>query len=56
MWDRLWGQMNDETGVPVMLGEWGGVGEATSAWQQKMTTYLEERGISYFYWALNDNW
>ena len=56
LWDLSWGTLNDDMDVPVVLGEWGGLWSATSAWQATMAAYLKERHIGYFYWALNDNY
>ena len=48
-----------DTGTPIVLGEWGGVWEphrmgnwqlpSTEAWQKKLTQYLIDRKIGYFY-------
>lgn len=57
VWDALWGGLPARTGgVPVVLGEWGGLWDgdesrqkrATGAWQTALAAYLAERGISSF--------
>ena len=59
VWDSLWGRIADETGTPVIVGEWGGRYDSgagnTAAWQQRMQQYLKRKGASYFYYALNAN-
>ena len=61
IWDALWGRLPALTGVPVLVGEWGGLWEpawgrpGTRIWQAAMGSYLISRNISSFYWALNDN-
>ena len=29
--------------------------ESTAVWQTKLQSYLEENGVGFFYWTLNDN-
>ena len=55
IWDALWGQIPERAGVPVIVGEWGGLWESTAVWQTWMQDYLVGKKISSFYWALNDN-
>jgi len=55
IWEALWGRLPDLTGVPVVIGEWGGLWESTSQWQLVMQDYLRAKNISFFYWALNAN-
>ena len=59
VWDSLWGRIADETGTPVIVGEWGGRYDSgagnTAAWQQRVQQYLKRKGASYFYYALNAN-
>ena len=64
VWDALWGELPERTGVPVVLGEWGGLWHeawvfrkfvpATAIWQTALQGYLNRKRISFFYWALND--
>ena len=45
-----------QSGTPVVIGEWGGRYEGTSAqWQQTLQRYARERGLSQFFYALNGN-
>lgn len=65
VWSDHWADVSTDTGVPILLGEWGGVWEATTfnrrsfpstaAWQQQLSAFLRERSIGFFYWTLNDN-
>ena len=64
VWDALWGGLPARTGgVPIVLGEWGGLWDgdekihkrATGAWQTALAAFLAERGFSSFYWCLNDD-
>ena len=65
VWSDHWADVSTDTGVPILLGEWGGVWEATTfnrrnfpstaAWQQQLSSFLQERSIGFFYWTLNDN-
>ena len=65
VWDRHFGRVAQDTGVPLLVGEWGGVWAdtsfrgrvfaATDVWQHAFATYLAARGYGSFYWTLNDN-
>ena len=65
VWTAHWYRVAVETGVPVVLGEWGGVWvqttfhgdkiKATATWQHAMRDFLLQHNISSFYWTLNDN-
>ena len=65
VWTDHWFGVAVATGVPVVLGEWGGVWAqtkvfgtkipATAIWQHAMRDFLLQRNISSFYWTLNDN-
>eukprot|EP00966_Prymnesium_polylepis_P210142 4866799-Prymnesium_polylepis.1 len=63
IWDAHWGSLPAKIGVPVLIGEWGGLwgddlaatASSTAAWQRKLQAYLAAKNMSYFYWALNDN-
>ena len=55
VWSALWGNLPDETGTPVVIGEWGGLWQSTAVWQNAMVSYLKRKHIGWFYWALNDN-
>ena len=58
VWDALWGRLPEQTGVPVVIGEWGGLWAdtllwnkmrpATGAWQLELHRYLTQRRISFF--------
>lgn len=61
VWDALWGRIPELTGVPVLLGEWGGHWNPSwgrpgvAVWQKAMGDYLRQKALPNFYWALNDN-
>ena len=65
VWDRHFGTVAQDTGVPLLIGEWGGVWidtnfhgrvfAATDVWQRAFAAYLAARGFGSFYWTLNDN-
>ena len=65
VWSDHWADVSRDTGVPILLGEWGGVWVPTSfnrrnfpstaAWQQQLSSFLRDRSIGFFYWTLNDN-
>ena len=58
VWHKYWGQIPSSTGVPIVLGEWGGVWvdsrpfgrfvKSTAAWQLKMRDYLRHNDIGFF--------
>ncbi len=51
IWEALWGRLPELTGVPVVVGEWGGLWSTTAAWQLSMQDYLRSKNISSFYCA-----
>ena len=63
--DEHFGKIAHITGVPICVGEWGGVWNdtvwngqsfgSTAIWQTAFASYLAARGFSSFYWTLNDN-
>ena len=66
VWSDHWANVSVDTGIPVVLGEWGGVWEVTTrgnkrtypstvAWQHELRDFLVARNIGFFYWTLNDN-
>ena len=65
IWDEHFGKIAHITGVPICVGEWGGVWNdtvgngqsfgSTAIWQTAFASYLAARGFSSFYWTLNDN-
>ncbi|KAL1499192.1 hypothetical protein AB1Y20_013701 [Prymnesium parvum] len=65
VWDKHFGVVGKRTGVPIVIGEWGGVWEdtnlngrvipSTAEWQRALVRYLVEKSISSIYWTLNDN-
>eukprot|EP00326_Haptolina_ericina_P038408 CAMPEP_0181245052 /NCGR_PEP_ID=MMETSP1096-20121128/43203_1 /TAXON_ID=156174 ORGANISM="Chrysochromulina ericina, Strain CCMP281" /NCGR_SAMPLE_ID=MMETSP1096 /ASSEMBLY_ACC=CAM_ASM_000453 /LENGTH=213 /DNA_ID=CAMNT_0023341673 /DNA_START=68 /DNA_END=706 /DNA_ORIENTATION=+ len=65
IWDTHWGSIQEQAGVPLLIGEWGGVWTDTTfqnrhimetqTWQQRLQDYLQAKQIGFFYWALNDN-
>ena len=43
-WDSLWGHIPEETGTPVIIGEWGGLFRGKSEqWQRSLQQYMRER-------------
>ena len=66
VWSDHWANVSVDTGIPVLLGEWGGVWEVTTrgnkrtfpstvAWQHELRDFLVARNVGFFYWTLNDN-
>ena len=65
IWWQHFGRVPSQTGVPIVLGEWGGIWDATvwngrsfpttKWWQQELTNFLVQHEFGYFYWTLNDN-
>ena len=66
VWSDHWANVSVDTGIPVLLGEWGGVWEVTTrgnkrtlpstvAWQHELSDFLVVRNVGFFYWTLNDN-
>jgi hypothetical protein len=65
VWGDHWANVAVDTGTPILLGEWGGVWEATTvgnkqfpstaAWQYELRDFLLARNMGFFYWTLNDN-
>ena len=59
VWRDHWADVAVDTGTPVLLGEWGGVWEATGrgskrplpstvAWQHELRDFLVERNVGFF--------
>ena len=65
VWSSHFGHVQNATGVPLVLGEFGGQWATTSwngrelpatrEWQQALVSYLVREGFGFFYWTLNDN-
>lgn len=59
IWDEHFGEYRDQSGQPVVLGEWGGhyrQGTNDETWQNKLADYLIDRGLTdQFYWCFNPN-
>jgi endoglucanase len=58
VWRRHWGYLPSATGVPVLMGEFGGrsVGQDKGGqWQRGLVAYLKKTGVSYTYWSWNPN-
>jgi aryl-phospho-beta-D-glucosidase BglC (GH1 family) len=65
VWLDHFGTVPHDTGVPLLVGEWGGVWEdthfnhklfrSTRVWQQAFTSFLVDQEVGSFYWTLNDN-
>jgi len=58
VWNKHWGYLPSRSGVPVLLGEFGGrsVGnDKAGQWQRRLVAYLKETGTSYTYWSWNPN-
>ena len=65
IWEAHWARVPADTGVPILVGEWGGVCNdtvwnwlslpGTAQWQSTLVHFLRQRGVSWFYWTLNDN-
>lgn len=64
VWNQHFGWLLGR-GAPIIVGEWGGVWEArewngnflreTARWQTALRDYMLAKGLSSFYWTLNDN-
>ena len=61
MWWNNWGRIPSETGVPVVIGEWGGLWDGgefrddeflpMGLWQTRLVRYMSEANTSgFFYW------
>lgn len=59
VWDKYWGYIVDQGIAPVMVGEFGGRRvddeSAEGKWQRAFLSYMNQKGISYTYWAFNSN-
>lgn len=65
VWDSHFGSVAEFSGVPILIGEFGGVWvdtvvhdhflNGTAVWQETFVAYLIDRGFGSFYWTLNDN-
>jgi len=56
IWDEHWGFVRSSTGVPIVVGEWGGKNSGTDhTWHVAMVNFLKERMIGSFYYCLNPN-
>ena len=65
VWSSHFGRVAEESDVPLIIGEWGGVWvdtsfhgrefSSTAVWQRAFAAYLVEKGFGSFYWTLNDN-
>ena len=48
IWDAHWGLVPEHAGVPVLVGEWGGLWESTEQWQRALKRYLSVNGVGFF--------
>lgn len=58
IWDRDFGYITKNKIRPLLIGEFGGWLKKENnddAWQDKITTYIKENNISFFYWCLQPN-
>lgn len=59
VWRRQWACLARSTGPAVVLGEWGGRGQAGSpdrVWLQALAAFLVEEQLDVgFFWCLNPN-
>lgn len=54
IWEKRFGFLQKETGVPVVIGEMGGFYTGKDrAWQDWAFAFMRDRGIGVFYFALN---
>ncbi len=58
-WNTGFGYIHDQGTAPVLVGEFGGPGYASNfrdgQWQQTLVNYLDQRNLSWAYWAWNAN-
>jgi aryl-phospho-beta-D-glucosidase BglC (GH1 family) len=58
-WNAAFGYIHDQQIAPVLVGEFGGPGTTTATrdgqWQTKFVEYLDQRDMSWAYWAWNAN-
>ncbi|KAF1315069.1 Cellulase-8, endo-1,4-beta-glucanase, partial [Globisporangium splendens] len=59
IWDSHFGYIhgNKTYGAAMVVGEWGGSYETQDdqTWQKAFVKYLENKGMSWFYWCVNPN-
>uniref|UniRef100_K3X5L0 Glycoside hydrolase family 5 domain-containing protein n=1 Tax=Globisporangium ultimum (strain ATCC 200006 / CBS 805.95 / DAOM BR144) TaxID=431595 RepID=K3X5L0_GLOUD len=59
IWDSHFGYIsgNKTFGAAMVVGEWGGSYETQDdqTWQKAFVKYLENKGLSWFYWCVNPN-
>ena len=54
IWTEQWGFIPNATGLPLVIGEWGGTLKGKDEyWAYAFMDYLKENKIGSFYWCLN---
>lgn len=58
IWDRDFNFINKNKITPICIGEFGGWLKSSNhddAWQAKITSYIKDNNINFFYWCLQPN-
>lgn len=54
IWDEHFGKATNATGLPTVIGEWGGqLTGKDEHWQKKFYKYIRDNEFGFFYWSLN---
>jgi endoglucanase len=57
VWHDAWGYLAENGVAPIWVGEFGTKNQTSSdqQWLQTMTSYIQQRQLSFAYWCLNPN-